>query len=177
VEAFYRERVGGALFNPPRRYRYALTRQWDDLLSPCMFIGLNPSTADARRDDHTIRRCANYARMWGHGGIIMVNLFAYRETDPRILPFRIAEGVDIVGAENDGVIRHLLGIDGLRVVAAWGHDKLLNDGVREAAVASLVEASGRTLECLGRTLRTGRPRHPSRTRADAPLVAFRPVTV
>jgi hypothetical protein len=65
------------------RYRYVLTRTWDHDLAACAFIGLNPSTADAHEDDPTIRRCIRFARDWGHGGLIMLNLFAWRSTDPR----------------------------------------------------------------------------------------------
>jgi hypothetical protein len=48
-----------------------------------MFIGLNPSTADERQDDPTIRRCIRFARDWGHGGLVMANVFPFRSTQPK----------------------------------------------------------------------------------------------
>src|ERR1700682_2944717 len=39
-----------------RKYRYHLERHWGDA-KPCLFIILNPSTADERKDDRTIKRC------------------------------------------------------------------------------------------------------------------------
>lgn len=55
----------GATFSPCRTYRYDLWRKWSDTNPPLVVIGLNPSTADERRDDPTIRRCISFARKWG----------------------------------------------------------------------------------------------------------------
>jgi len=57
-------------------------RQWDEYRYWCGFVGLNPSTADEKKDDPTIRRCINYAKSWGYGGLYMLNVFAYRATNP-----------------------------------------------------------------------------------------------
>src|SRR3546814_16904510 len=62
-----------------------LWRIWDDTKPQCMFIMLNPSTADADLDDPTIRRCIGFAKSWGYGGLQVCNLFAYRSTEPREL--------------------------------------------------------------------------------------------
>lgn len=72
-----------ARFSPDRVYRYDLVRDWDTRQQVVAFIGLNPSTADESEDDPTIRRCIRYARDWGYGGIVMLNAFAFRATDPR----------------------------------------------------------------------------------------------
>ena len=68
-----------AILSPCCQYRYVLTRQWNDS-EPVTWIMLNPSTADADKDDPTIRRCIGFAKAWGHGGIHVVNLFAFRAT-------------------------------------------------------------------------------------------------
>ena len=71
-----------ATFSSCRAYRYSLSRIWDKKKKLVLLIGLNPSTADEKVDDPTIRRCVNYAKNWGYGGFLMVNLFAYRTTLP-----------------------------------------------------------------------------------------------
>lgn len=97
-------------------YRYTLRRSWDTQLPVVLFVGLNPSTADETHDDPTIRRCMGFARRWGYGGLIVVNLFAFRATNPRAL--RGAN--DPVGPENDAWI--LRGqAEAERVVTAWGN--------------------------------------------------------
>ena len=64
-----------ATFSSCRTYRYSLSRIWDKKKKYVLFVGLNPSTADEEVDDPTIRRCINYAKNWGYGGFLMVNLF------------------------------------------------------------------------------------------------------
>lgn len=81
----------GAQFSPCRAYRYALwrNRSWESAPKSTkgyiMFIGLNPSTADETKDDPTIRRCLGYCRSWGYIGFVMVNLFAFRATEPEVM--------------------------------------------------------------------------------------------
>ena len=74
-----------ANFSRCRRYRYALWRRWAPGDDYVLLVGLNPSTADHRRDDPTIRRCIGFARDWGYSGLCVANLFAFRATYPRDL--------------------------------------------------------------------------------------------
>ncbi|MEK6791851.1 MAG: DUF1643 domain-containing protein, partial [Deltaproteobacteria bacterium] len=80
VEGYMNE--DNAVMSVCRLYRYALWRTWDESQDKVMFIGLNPSTADATNDDRTISRCRSYAEQWRYGGIIMGNLFAFRTSSP-----------------------------------------------------------------------------------------------
>src|SRR5689334_20041621 len=75
------EIVKSAVLSPCGLYRYRLTRRWGD--GPALlFVMLNPSTADATEDDPTIRRCTGFAKREGMPAIEVVNLFAWRATDP-----------------------------------------------------------------------------------------------
>lgn len=137
-----------AILSADRKYRYVLTRIWDETKPTVVFIGLNPSTADEEVDDKTIRKCIGYAKRWGYGKLIMVNLFAFRSTDPSMLK-RVE---DPVGPDNDSYIQKCVSESNL-VIACWGnHGKLLNrDKVLMDSLSNLV--------CLKRN-KNGTPHHP-----------------
>ena len=118
---------------------------------------LNPSTADAERDDPTIRRCMGFARGWGFGGVVVVNLFGLRSPDPAAL----LAAADPVGPLNDAHVRRACRDAGL-VVAAWGAHRSV--GKRALEIGPLLGEAC----CFGRTL-GGDPRHPLYLRRDAPL--------
>jgi hypothetical protein len=137
------------------RFRYLLWRQWE-VGARVLFVMLNPSVADAERDDPTIRRCRGLARAWGFGAVEVANLFALRATDPRDL----ARARRRVGPRNDEILLDAVGRADA-IIVAWGVHGAL-DG-RDRAVARLLD--GRALRCLGRT-RAGQPRHPLYVRRD-----------
>lgn len=87
--------AGGAEFSTCGRYRRALWRRWDDLLAHqggyVLFIGMNPSMADADHNDPTITREIGFARRWGFRHLVKCNIGDYRATHPRDLPSDPAE--------------------------------------------------------------------------------------
>lgn len=149
----------GAMFSGDRLYRYRLHRLWSDAPKIATFVMLNPSTADATKNDPTVAKCMLLAGRWGCGGLIVVNLFALRSTDPAAL---IAHP-DPIGSQNDDVIRHAVRGASL-VVAAWGnHGSLRN---RAATVAKTIRDMGIDLVCLDINVKTGQPKHPLYCRSD-----------
>lgn len=156
----------GAVLSECGTYRYRLWRQWDDRLRSAAFICLNPSTADASRDDPTITRCINFAHAWKCGGIEVVNLFAYRATDPRKLsPLPLAEAV---GPENDRHIR-AAAEQCCPVVLAWGANNSASR--RSAAVLELLRGVFVPLHCL-KVTKGGHPQHPLFVKGDTVLVPW-----
>ena len=155
-----------AYLSPDRRYRYWLTRIWDDALPMMCVIGLNPSTADENADDPTIRKCIGFSTRLGFGGLLMLNVGAYRATNPR----EWLTAVNRFGPENTP--QHLLeyiaqnsvclppgeiptkGIT--LVVAAWGRNAAkYQSAVRALEIVRAIPG----LKCWGRNAdRT--PRHP-----------------
>jgi hypothetical protein len=127
---------GGAVLSPCRRYRYRLWRSWGDLEKRVAFVMLNPSTADESKDDPTIRKCVGFAKRWGFGALDVVNLFAWRSTDPDGL----LDAADPVGPDNDKMVRAVFdGAD--RVVLAWGSHgakirKMVHARVRSGSLLS-----------------------------------------
>lgn len=71
-----------AILSTCSTYRYELTRTWDSTKPRLLFVLLNPSKADDTKEDPTSRKCIGFAERMGFGGITIVNLFAYRATDP-----------------------------------------------------------------------------------------------
>lgn len=151
----------GAELSPCLRYRYRLWRRWAPG-APLVFCMLNPSTADATEDDPTIRRCIGFARRDGYPAIEVVNLFAFRATDPAELP----EASVAVGTMNDAFLRRAFTAAAL-VVAAWGAHPLAE--ARARVVAALAPGP---LHCLGVT-KSGAPRHPLYVRGDQALEVWR----
>lgn len=141
-----------ATYSPCMAYRYDLTRVWNAGGTRVLFVMLNPSTATELRNDPTVERCERRARALGHGAFRVVNIFAFRATDPKVM--RAAP--DPVGPENDTAILAGAGWADA-VVCAWGtHGAHLGRG---AAVEALLRARGQCLFHLGLT-RQGHPRHP-----------------
>jgi hypothetical protein len=105
---------GVAWYSLDRRYRYALLRRWSEA-PPDVWVMANPSTATAQSDDPTIARVVDYSDRWGAGGVVVVNLFAYRSTDPSVLD--VVD--DPVGPYCDRVIDAVIPIGG-RTLLAWG---------------------------------------------------------
>jgi hypothetical protein len=141
---------GSAVFDRHGRYRYQLKRRWAGGGRAIAFVMLNPSTADAERDDPTIRRCGGFARAWGFSAMTVVNLFALRTTDPA----RLRRARDPIGPGNDEHIAAAASsCDAL--VLAWGAHGAL--GGRDHDVLALLH--GCRPACLGVT-RSGQPRHP-----------------
>lgn len=149
----------GALFSPCRRWRYMLWRRWDPSQDACVFIGLNPSTADETNDDPTIRRCIRYARDWGCGSLWMLNIFAYRATDPNEMK---AQGINAVGPRNNEYLFHAVRQADISI-AAWGvHGDFLS---RAQDVKRLLSQGDMRLHVLKLT-KHGHPAHPLYLRSD-----------
>lgn len=155
-----REAASGVLWGSGRRggdpdlerHRLALWRTWDSARGVCLFIGLNPSTADFEHDDPTVRRMRGFAERWGFGSLVVCNIFSLRSTDPRLLMV----DPNVVTDTNDWVIRVAAGFAD-RIICAWGvHGRLYRRG---PTVADILRALGCTAYCLGFT-HEGDPRHP-----------------
>jgi len=161
-----------ASLSPCGTYRYVLTREtFPRRTGNVLWVMLNPSTADAHDDDPTLRRCQSFTKSWGYDGLVVVNLFALRSTDPR----KLRDHPDPVGDANDWVIESLLGAVGVDlVVAAWGVGGKRRH--RAAAVIAMAAAANRALYVLGVT-KDGSPRHPLYVPNEAVPILWRAAPV
>ena len=144
----------GADFSECREYRYTLWRFWDKSKPKIMFLGLNPSTADEINNDPTVTRCINYSKLWGYGGMYMMNIFAYRTT----YPVELKKVKYPIGIDND---LWLLDISKKvdKCIGAWGNDgKFLN---RYKTICEIIPR----LYCL-KINNSGQPSHPLYLKSD-----------
>ena len=163
----YRE----AVISDDQRYRYTLYRDWrEDPFEPCRilnFVMLNPSTADATQEDPTIRKCIGFAKLGDFNAIRVVNLFAYRATDPKRLREEYEDEKNIVGPLNDAYVRELPPEE--TVVAAWGATFMKESWIR-SRIRETIALLNRKLYCLGKT-KDGHPKHPVML-GYGPLIEF-----
>lgn len=152
------EMRGDAIISPCGTYRYLLTRNWgmrqytDGREKTLCIVMLNPSTADAERNDPTVTRCIKRASLLGFGSLEVVNLFALRSTDPA----EIKKHPDPIGPENDQHIIASAKASGM-VICAWSDDgAYLNRGDK---VRKLLSDAGIKPFAL-KVNKTGQPAHP-----------------
>jgi hypothetical protein len=146
-----------------------LERRWDGRAfgAPglCAWLMMNPSTADERVDDPTVRRCRDFARRWGFGGMVVLNAFAFRATKPDML----LATEDPVGPENDATIADWARRAD-RLVVAWG---LPPAQLRwRAAQLEVLLAGIGTRPLALRTTACGQPGHPLYVRGDTAPVPW-----
>lgn len=154
MDLFKENETRAAIFSPCRKYRYRLAQIWDESIDPLYWLMLNPSTADEVKNDPTVERCERRARMWGYGGSVVLNIFAYRATDPADM----RACADPVGPDNDKWIKELAAMSNeATVIGGWGeHGKHQERG---QAIRDIFKAEGGCLQAL-KINASGHPAHP-----------------
>jgi len=148
-------------------YRYLLWREWDSQKPVIVWIMLNPSTADDKVLDPTLRRCLQFSIDNGYGRMEILNLFALRSTDPKLL----YRSEDPVGWRNNITISRACERLDRTIVAAWGVHGVLKN--RDKQVIDIVTKScGKDLYCFKLT-KSGIPGHPLYLRGDIKMILFR----
>jgi hypothetical protein len=151
----------GAVISQCGRYRYSLWREWDKRAPQMLIIGLNPSTADAIDDDQTIKRCIGFAEREECGKLVILNLFAFRATEPR----NMLAATDPIGPRNDAMLRSYSRDERTAfAVAAWGKQA---SAARVTKVLSIFPS----LLCFGRNADRS-PKHPLYLPRATPLVRY-----
>jgi hypothetical protein len=156
--------MSSAVLSPCGKYRYLLTRRIPQAIrwvKPCLFIMLNPSTADALRDDPTIKRCIYFANRELCTSLTVVNLFSFRATKPT----ELRTAVDPFGPDNrKHLIEQLSAHIGTGlIIAAWGSDPMVAKAAEHLDLISQHMASCLTIN------KDGNPKHPLYVKGDAVL--------
>ncbi|MEL6349084.1 MAG: DUF1643 domain-containing protein, partial [Myxococcota bacterium] len=165
----------GATLTSDGAHRTRLWRVWAQTLEKAIvFVGLNPSTADAHQDDPTIRRMVNFAMREGCGEIQVINLFTLRATEPRDL-WAAPKTERLCGAElfQEAIAAACARAD--TAILCWGAGqagrKAHKQALKHAADVMIEDLRdhGMTLKCFGLT-QDGQPKHPLYLSADTPLL-------
>jgi len=167
-QSLFEERTAIFSGEPEPIYRYWLEHIWDRTRPPFVALMLNPSTATHLVGDPTVDRMMRRAIAMRSGSLIVLNAFAYRETD-RLKMLKVA---DPIGPANDDFI-----VRGIRaakqsggvVMVGWGNEGGHRE--RHLRVVELLQAEGVQSYCLGRCA-NGQPSHPLYIAASTPLVPW-----
>lgn len=159
---------GDAVMSEDGRYRQLMRRWLGDTFPDryILFIGMNPSTADATVDDPTCAREWTFARREGFSAMVKCNVGDYRATDPKML---VQPGIVAVSPANIPAIRQAANAAGRIVLCHGKLNKALAPAGRELVQA--LRTDGLNLWCFG-TNADGSPKHPLYLRADTQLVPF-----
>lgn len=149
-----------------KKYRYLLRRVWDEYKPRALIVMLNPSTADADKDDATIRSLVRICTVLGFGGFEVVNLFAFRATNPKELYNEYDN--DVVGPNNDITIEAALHRCDLPIVG-WGTHQLAY--ARGKTVISMIRQRRPAVFCLGSN-KDKSPKHPLYIKSDQTLEMY-----
>ncbi len=142
----------GAVFSEDRAYRYLLWRSWTWLPVTrwLLFVGLNPSKADAKRSDPTVSQMRGRAQRMGFEGLMVVNAHAYVSTDP----LGMQSVSDPTGPDNLIWILRAARMSEF-ILCAWGNLA----GPQGKAIEIALRALNKPLYVLAVT-KEGHPRHP-----------------
>jgi hypothetical protein len=163
--------TSSAVISDCGRYRYRLERDGPGE-GRTVVVMVNPSTADAERDDATIRKLRGFGVRNGWGRIIVGNLFAYRAKDVRELA-----KIDIHESHLEN-LRHLTEMFGEadRIVVAWGPVSKQPKHLRETwrDIPRRAGQWGKSLSCIGAPAMCGHPKHPLMLPYDSAIQPWNP---
>lgn len=153
--------ISDAIISPDKLYRYSLIRNWNPLEKEILFIGINPSTADANVDDATIRRLKEFAKVYKYGGLRIHNLYAFRTEDCS----QLKEAKDPFGEHNwDFLLKYRNKLK--TVVFMWGNNKKDINDIRHRVIEAYPNAL-----CFGHN-QDGSPKHPLFLSGETKLIRY-----
>lgn len=163
MKDLFNKENNGADFSECGNYRYSLWRIWDESKPLVMFIGLNPSTANATSDDPTIRRVKAIAKNLGYGGVYMMNVFPYVSTDPT----KIFDGVTPQTLHTNWEKLYFTAVKCGTVIFAWGNFKEVSEELTRRL--SVLFPNAKALQIN----KNGSPKHPLYCKTNIQPVNFK----
>lgn len=146
-----------AEFSIDKKERYSLKREWDKSKNKILYIMLNPSFADDKDDDPTIRRLINFTKKFNSGGFLVGNIFTTITPNPKELDK--SKGMSDKNFEE--LIKLINKVD--QIVYAWG------SSIEEPQLLKKLVLSPK---CFGKNV-NGTPKHPLYVPSQTKLINFR----
>ena len=146
-----------AEFSIDKKERYSLKREWDKSKNKILYIMLNPSLADDKNDDPTIRRLINFTKKFNYGGFLVGNIFTTITPNPKELDK--SKGMSDKNFEE--LIKLINKVD--QIVYAWG------SSIEEPKLLKKLVLNPK---CFGKNL-NGTPKHPLYLPSQTKLINFR----
>lgn len=149
--------TNSAVLSDDGLHRFRLDRQIGTGQIKFMFIGVNPSTADATVNDQTVKKWVGFSSQWGAEKFSVANLFTWRATDVKQLnkyheinrEFHSDFHMKMMLSESDVI------------VPCWGRRDKIADRHRSRidVVKKMILEVNKPVKCFGLT-KNGDPKHP-----------------
>ena len=146
-----------AEFSIDKKERYSLKREWDKSKNKILYIMLNPSKADDKKDDPTIRRLVNFTKKFNYGGFLVGNIFTTITPNPK----EIDKSKGISGRNLEELLKLINTVD--QIVYAWGNTTEEPQLLKELVLSP---------KCFGKNF-NGTPKHPLYLPKNSKLIAYR----
>ena len=146
-----------AEFSIDKKERYSLNREWDNSKNKILYIMLNPSLADDKNDDPTIRRLINFTKKFNYGGFLVGNIFTKITPNPKEID--TSKGMSDTNFEK--LLNLINKVD--QIVYAWG------SSIEEPQLLKKLVLNPK---CFGKNL-NGTPKHPLYLPSQTKLINFR----
>ena len=146
-----------AEFSIDKKEWYSLKREWDKSKNKILYIMLNPSLADDKNDDPTIRRLISFTKKYNYGGFLVGNIFTTITPNPK----EIDKSKGISDKNFEKLLKLINKVD--QIVYAWG------DNIEEP---QLLKELVLNPKCFGKNL-NGSPKHPLYLPSETKLINFR----
>ena len=146
-----------AKFCEAKKNRYFLKREWDSSKGLLLYIMLNPSVADDKNDDPTIRRLINFTKKFNYGGFLVSNIFTKITSNPK----KLDKSRGMTKTNFEKLLKLINKVD--QIVYAWGNSveepKILKDLISNP-------------KCFGKNY-NGTPKHPLYLPKNSKLIDYR----
>ena len=146
-----------AEFSIDKKERYSLKREWDKSKNKILYIMLNPSKADDKKDDPTIRRLVNFTKKFNYGGFLVGNIFTTITPNPK----EIDKSKGISGRNLEELLKLINTVD--QIVYAWGNTNEEPQLLKELVLSP---------KCFGKNF-NGTPKHPLYLPKNSKLIDYR----